>query len=125
RAPPLAMFCNGCGNPSDRLLEGGMLKLKRNAIAEAEIAGTDKQQIVAWHGGDLIDCVHGFLVFNLQSEEHLPVCVLQVLARIGEPEVRVGADAIEAALAGWRKTHPFHPLTGFRRAAAVRNHDAV
>ena len=88
RAPRSSARCAASGVPgsrdaADRLLHHGMFKLQRNPIAEAQIAGTHKQQIVARHGGDLVDRVHRFLVFDLQSEEHLSVRMLEVLLRIG------------------------------------------
>src|SRR5258706_11340238 len=51
--------------------------------------------------------------------------MLQVLFGIGEPEIGVRSNAVEAALAQGRKAHPLHPLARFLRTPAMWNHEAV
>jgi len=94
------------------------------AVALAEITGTDEQHVDARDGGNLIDLVHCFAVFNLDDQERFFVGPLAVLLAADEAIPGGGLDAIHAAKSERSEAGVAYDVAGIGGAHAVRDHDA-
>lgn len=59
-----------------RMLYQRMLSLHRHAITDRQVGGSDKEQIHSIDRRNLIDAIHGFLVFYLKDKKGLFISVL-------------------------------------------------
>ena len=86
-SPPNSGVTRGLCNPIDRGLYEGMIKLERHAVANAQIARSNKQEVNTRDGSDLLYAINTLSVFHLKCEEHLAVGMRESL--LDSPPVQI------------------------------------
>ena len=110
--PPLSVFRGGSGYTVHGLFDARVIELQRNAIAQRQVARSDKQEIEARHCGDLVDTLHGLAIFDLQRKKDFSIRMLDMFASVRKSPVGVRARAVQSARGQAEGNEPNPPTAG-------------
>ncbi len=123
-APVLAVLLHGGRDLAHRVLDQLVIHLTGDAAEDAEVAGTEEDDVHAGYGGDLVDLSQRAGVFDLDDDEGLLVGRLEVIDERHQAVRVIGVGRVDAALSEWSELRPADDFASLGRVVAARIHDA-